>query len=76
MRRELIVSADGIAIQGVRRIAQWSRCRVAKRRAAMATDSGSITRILAYPGEPTKAPYIARPPAVLPGRRTSNPGQG
>jgi hypothetical protein len=33
---------------------------------AFVTDSGSITRILAYLGEPTKAPYIA--PA---GRRTS-----
>ncbi|MGH8586166.1 MAG: hypothetical protein ACREWE_08305 [Gammaproteobacteria bacterium] len=26
---------------------------------AFVTDSGSITRILAYLGEPTKAPYIA-----------------
>jgi len=35
------------------------------------TDSGSITRLLAYLGDPTQAPHIPRPPAVLPGRRTS-----
>jgi hypothetical protein len=38
---------------------------------AFVTDSGSITRILAYLGEPTKAPHIAPAPAVLPGRTTS-----
>ena len=32
--------------------------------------SGSITRILAYLGEPAGAAHRPRPPAVLPGRRT------
>jgi hypothetical protein len=44
------------------------RCGI--RLIAFVTDSGSITRILAYLGEPTKAPHIA-PAAVVPGRRTS-----
>jgi len=35
------------------------RCGKPMRIIAFVTDSGSITRILAYLGEPTKAPYIA-----------------
>ncbi|MDQ3582206.1 MAG: hypothetical protein M3495_11620 [Pseudomonadota bacterium] len=38
---------------------------------AFVTDVGSMQRILAYLGERTQAPCIARPPAVLAGRRTS-----
>ena len=48
------------------------RCGEPMRLIAFVTDSGSITRILAYLGEPTKAPHIA-PAARGPpcGRRTS-----
>jgi hypothetical protein len=35
------------------------RCGEPMRLIAFVTDSGSITRILAYLGEPTKAPHIA-----------------
>ncbi|MDQ3776069.1 MAG: hypothetical protein M3461_17810 [Pseudomonadota bacterium] len=38
---------------------------------AFVTNSGSITRILAYLGDPTQAPRIAPAAPVLPGRRTS-----
>jgi hypothetical protein len=41
------------------------------RRIAFVTDSGSTTRILAYLGEPTKAPHIAPAARAPPWRRTS-----
>ncbi len=40
------------------------------------TDSGSITRILAYLGEPTQAPHIAPPVPVLPGEEHFDAREG
>jgi len=43
---------------------------------AFVTDSGSITRILAYLGEPTKAPYIAPAACGPPWEKDFEPRQG
>jgi len=53
-----------------------SRCGEPMRIIAFVTDSGSITRILAYLGEPTMAPYIAPAARGPPWEKDCEPRQG
>jgi hypothetical protein len=52
------------------------RCGEPMRLIAFVTDSGSITRILAYLGEPTQAPRIAPAARGPPGEEDFDPREG